>query len=143
MAVLGFNGPDPVLEAAKDYPELAKFTNRDMLIDHLENNTDVRKKICEKYLIVRYVLDGMGFDFPEDELLEFKDPEGTQLWNQFELEFEHASDRVEAQDQAIDAAFTQNAADVKYIYQLDDDLKALEPPKKHKEAQMSEIDQTF
>lgn len=143
LAVLNFKGPDPVMEAAKEFAELADFTNRDILLDHLENNTDIRKKICEKHLIVRYVLDGMGFEFPEDELLDYKDPEGTQVWNQFEVEFEHATDRVELQDQAIDAAFSQNAADIKHIYQLEDELKALDPPSKKKDAQMSEIDQTF
>lgn len=143
LAVVNFKGPDPVMEAAKEFPELEKITNRDILLDHLEHNTEIRKKICAKHLIVRYVLDGMGFVFPEDEQLHMQDPEGGQVWNQFEVEFEHATDRVETQDQAIDAAFAQNAADVKYIYQLEEDLKALEPPKKEKANQMSEIDQAF
>lgn len=55
------------MNACKEYPELAEFTDRDFLLEELENNKEMRVKVCKKHLIVRYVLDGMGFEFPEDE----------------------------------------------------------------------------
>ena len=49
LAVEGFKGPDPLAEACKEYPQLAKITNRDLLLDALESNAELRKPICEQH----------------------------------------------------------------------------------------------
>jgi hypothetical protein len=43
----------------------------------LEHDTELRKKVCEKHQIIRYILEGMGFEFPADEEIHIKDPENT------------------------------------------------------------------
>jgi len=61
IAVETFKGEDPILNACKQFAELAHHTDRDVLLDELERDKQLRIKVCQKHLIIRYVLDGMGF----------------------------------------------------------------------------------
>ena len=47
----------------------------------LEHDADLRKRVCQKHMLIRYILDGLGFEFPADELIKVQDPENTQVWN--------------------------------------------------------------
>lgn len=64
----------------------------------LEQDADLRKKVCEKHMLIRYILDGLGFQFPADEQIQELDPENTQVWNEFETQFARAKDLLDKQD---------------------------------------------
>ena len=112
IALENFNGPDPILSACKEFPELSSYTDRDVLLEALENDKELRVKVCNKHLIVRYVLDGLGFKFDQDEEFTVSDPEATQLWNQYDTEFVTTENKIDTLDEAIAAAFQKNANDV-------------------------------
>lgn len=101
LAVDNFKGDDPILKACQEFPELKDQTDRDVALEMLEDDTELRKKVCEKHQIVRYVLEGMGFDFPKDEEIHIKDPENTQAWTQFEPQFNRIQDAIALQEQSI------------------------------------------
>ena len=45
----------------------------------------MRIEVCKEHMIVRYVLDGLGFEFPEDEQIShIANPEINQTWNLYE-----------------------------------------------------------
>lgn len=75
LAAQQFSGKDPLIEACKAWPELAAIGDRDFLIEKLEEDKNLRVEVCRKHEIVRYVLQGVGFDFPKDEQLPKTDPE--------------------------------------------------------------------
>lgn len=56
LAAQQFSGKDPVIEACKAWPDLAGETDRDFLIEKLEENKNLRVEVCAKHKIVRYVL---------------------------------------------------------------------------------------
>jgi len=107
LSVENFKGEDPVLAIAREWPELKEMTDRDFVIEKLENDKEVRMKVCEKHLFIRYILDGLGFEFPLDEQTQAQDPENTQVWNEFETQFQRATDIISQQEEAIDVAIKQ------------------------------------
>ena len=72
-----FDGPNPITEACKMYNEFHGERNPDLLLEMLENDAQLRKKVCAKHPIVKYVLEGIGFNFPADEKVKITDPEAT------------------------------------------------------------------
>jgi len=88
LAAQQFAGPDPVLEACKAWPALASIGDRDFVLEKLEQDRDLRVQVTSRHPIVRYVMEGIGFEFPADEHLPKTDPEMTQVWNQHEIEFD-------------------------------------------------------
>ena len=73
----------------------------------LEDNTELRKKVCEKHMIIRYILEGMGFEFPADEEIHIKDPENTQVWTQFEPQFNRINEAISKQEESVELIMSQ------------------------------------
>ena len=70
------------------------MTDLNAIKKKLFNDKELRKKICEQHQIIRYVLDGLGFEFPLDEEIMVQDPENTQVWNEFETQFSRANESL-------------------------------------------------
>ena len=107
LAVNNFKGEDPILKACQEFPELKDQTDRDVALDMLERDTELRKKVCEKHQIIRYVLEGLGFQFPADEEIHVKDPENTQVWTQFEPQFNRVQEAIAKQEESIEVTMAQ------------------------------------
>lgn len=84
----------------------------------LEHDTELRKKVCEKHQIIRYILEGMGFEFPADEEIHIKDPENTQVWTQFEPQFSRINDAIGKQGESVEVIMSQVLQSTKDINQL-------------------------
>ena len=67
LSVEQFKGEDPIFKICKDYDELKDLTDLNAIKKKLFDDKELRKKICEQHQIIRYVLDGLGFEFPLDE----------------------------------------------------------------------------
>ena len=140
LAAQQFSGKDPIIEACKAWPELAGMNDRDFLIEKLEEDKKLRMEVCAKHDIVRYVLQGVGFEFPTDEQLPQNDPEVNQIWNMNEADFDQAADKVKEKEEAISSCSTANSQDIQAITEMQRDLEKMMPKDK---AIMSPIEQEF
>ena len=76
-------------------------------------------EVCKEHLIVRYVLDGLGFEFPEDEqIAQSANPEINQTWHQYEQQFDFAESKLIEKDEAIDQINHYSKKDLKEIVKL-------------------------
>jgi len=67
------------------FPKLSTLKKREQIIAKLKEDKDMRIEVCKEHMIVRYVLDGLGFEFPEDEqITHIANPEINQTWNLYE-----------------------------------------------------------
>lgn len=49
LSVENFKGEDPILKACKEFPELKDQTDRDVALEFIENDKELRKAVCEKH----------------------------------------------------------------------------------------------
>lgn len=124
LSVENFKGEDPILKACKEFPELKDQTDRDVALEIVENDKELRKAVCEKHQLIRYTLEGMGFEFPPDEEMHIKDPENIQIWNQFENQFNRVTDKIAQQEEAIDVTMSEVSSSAKVINKLSGEYKA-------------------